>query len=942
MASVSNAEMRPHLGADINADFNRRFLLVCFFDPNGIATVWENIAILQKYSCYKFEILNLWPGRSGFLEIPSSVDLSDYVGLMIHPTAAYNPDNLNNLDRNLRVKFKEFDGIKILAKQDEHYRSAEFPIFFDKNSFDILLTCIPDGEINKVYNDKILRNASVIHTLTGYVSEAVRNINSPPYEARRVDIAYRGSLQPISFGRLGYEKRQVGAQVLAHPAARNLTLDISSRWEDRLSGLDWFSFLGGAKAILGVESGSNLFDFDGSVAEQCRTFALEHSDMDPFSDDFYRIAEAGILRNFEGNVTYAQISPRHFEAAATRSVQIMFEGAYSNIFQPGKHFFPLKRDLSNFEEAVDFIKDTRRATAMVEVAYEEIILNDNYTYKNFVLTLDKEISDKIEAKGARRNNSRKPSASAKPKALILCAHDPVVDPRIGWWASSLNPAYSVCELGTYRFSETGEEPRLSQISETHWRVQIERTCHGSVWKSSDSGNMLNTPGVRDIALLDIFSKSSEAELRRSLGAFDANDVDFYRFKELCRYFVNTNSALLQAALNMGPFDCLICADLESLPAAAALKHIWKCHVVFDSHEYWPFSYTDFRAWENEFWSRLEGRLAASVDRCITVSDTLAAHLTSEYGLPFKSIPNATLLADANAEWFRSNDAEEIPHANAPLEERQVVFLFQGNFAPGRGLDLLVDAWKDVHTNAILHLRGPENAFRDQILELSRQNNTLNRNIFFQPAVSESELIDFARKADVGIIPYDSRHYANKFACPNKMSQYMAAGIPILSNKIEYVSGIIESNGIGESIPFHERDQLIELVNTWTLDERKRTEAGAKARSYFEKEFNWENISRSVVQDLDKIVSLNSASSPPIRFEWIARDQSMRKAAPEFGPSEVTPDEPSGEITSNESSCAILKPLDTKLSRVLRGLWRSLPSALRYRIAASLRRSGILR
>lgn len=910
---MPNYKIRPYIGSALDTAFSHRFLIICLFDPNGIATIWENISTLQQYSRYGFEILNIWPGRGKLSELPGSVNLAEYAGVMIHPTISYDPATLRNLDVNLNVKFKDFDGIKILAKQDEHYKSAEFPRFIEENGFDMLLTCIPEDQISKVYDERILKRISVVHTLTGYVSDHIRNIPYQPYEARRTDIAYRGSLQPISFGQLGYEKRHIGTQVLAHPASRGLSLDISSRWEDRLSGLDWFTFLAKAKAILGVESGSNLFDFDGSIASRCQQFTAEHPGLDPFSDAFYELAEAEILGAHENNVIYAQISPRHFEAAAARSVQIMYEGRYSNIFKPQQHFFPLKRDMSNFEEAIDLIHDADRAKRMIECAYEDIILNERYTYKTFVSQLDEKLAALIDAKNVRRSGHGRPKASSKPKALIMCAHDPLTDPRIGWWASSFK-SYSVCELGTYRFSETGSAPALERVTEDHTRVRVERRLNGSVWKSGNQEAMLETPGIRDLALLEIFARSSNEELARSIGAYDANEVDFARFKTLCEYFVNTNSSLLQGALNMGPFDAIVCSDLETLPAAVALKQIWNCHLVFDSHEYWPFSYPDFRAWESEFWSRLEVRLSASADQCLTVSDTLAAHLTSEYGIPFKSVPNATPLTDADADWFRSQNESRKAKQHGVRDDQKVTFLFQGGFAAGRGLEMLVDAWKDVSENAILLLRGPDNEHKKQVVALAQENGTLERSVFFPPAVAEQALISSASEADVGVIPYDPRLYGNKFACPNKLSQYMAAGIPIISNTIEYVSNIIQHNSVGEAVPFHHRESLIRAIDQWTRDKDRRLAFGQNGRTYFESTFNWEALSREAVGTLDEAISRHRTSNGPIRFDWIERDPSMQ-----------------GVIVDPQSEAARL-----------RKLWHLMPQPMRYWLANRLRRSGILR
>jgi hypothetical protein len=57
-------------------------------------------------------------------------------------------------------------------------------------------------------------------------------------------------------------------------------------------------------------------------------------------------------------------------------------------------------------------------------------------------------------------------------------------------------------------------------------------------------------------------------------------------------------------------------------------------------------------------------------------------------------------------------------------------------------------------------------------------------VSFPSAVSESELIATAAEADIGLIPYNSAYFIYRPCCPNKLSQYLAAGPPILSSHTE--------------------------------------------------------------------------------------------------------------------------------------------------------------
>src|SRR3546814_13117510 len=99
----------------------RRFLLVGYWNPTGISTIPEYIASWKRASRFRISVLNLW-GRQqwGPLVIPSSVDIDDFDGVILHPTVSYFPKNLFNLDAQLRQPSEKFRGIKVMVKQDEH------------------------------------------------------------------------------------------------------------------------------------------------------------------------------------------------------------------------------------------------------------------------------------------------------------------------------------------------------------------------------------------------------------------------------------------------------------------------------------------------------------------------------------------------------------------------------------------------------------------------------------------------------------------------------------------------------------------------------------------------------------------------------------------------------------------------------------------------------
>jgi glycosyltransferase involved in cell wall biosynthesis len=861
-----SAVARPLLG---NWHFRRdapTFLMVAYWDPCNISTIPDYVAAWQQISRFNVAVLNLWPNLGGALTIPPSVDLNDFNGVILHPTVSYLPQNLFNLDARLIRKFDQYGGLKVLVKQDEHVQSAKWAEFIVAKRFDILVTCLSPAEVRKVYPRDVVGDIAIVHALTGYVPAHFRELTPRPSSERGIDISYRGSIQPLHVGRLGFEKRHVGYAVARATAGTDLRVDISSRWEDRITGPAWLDFLASSRVVLGSESGSCLFDFDGSVDRWCEDYATRNIHLDPAGEDFYRIAHDEFLHGYEGNVDYATVSPRHFEAAATRSVQLLYEGRYAGIFEPYRHFLPLKRDLSNLGELLDLARDERRAREITDAAFDEIIMNDRLAYKSFLGEFDDVLEHRLNER--RPRPAPRATMPANRRALVLMGHDPVLDPRIDWMSRGLLArGFDVVELGTYRFGEIGPGPSLEMFPDGHKRVRIERTRHDFAF-APNPGEVARGLSAGRQALLAIHTILTlpEEAWRTRIGAVDLdNGVADFRF--FCSHFVDTNSALIQAASQIGHFDVITAEDFDVLPAAEVLAEAQGATLVYDAHEYWPHSQPRFRHWEREFWGEIERTLSAKADIRLTVSPALAARMSQDYGVAFASVPNCEPLSTKDPP--RSRDASP----------DQVIFLYQGGFSPGRNLEQLIAQWSATDPRAVLWLRGPHWSYADQLIELARSTGLLGTRIFFLEAVTEGELVSAAAQADVGIIPYNHTMNGNKYGCPNKLSQYMAAGLPILTTELDFVASLVRRYDLGAVFSFTGQPSLAKTTSLFVEDKVKVKECAHRAREFFRSKFNWEVVSKSFYDELDSLVRFDSVTGlAPLDFSWIEAGRTMRRSA----------------------------------------------------------------
>lgn len=359
-----------------------RLLLVALYQPDGIRTSGQSAEELVTCSQYPVDLLNLCTGAF----LPPRVDLGRYDGLLLHNSLTYEPDVLAKLFSLRTDSIRDYRGLKVMFKFDEHYRTNEFIRYLGENAFDLLLTIFDEQTARLVYPAEKVGKLAFFQFHTGYVFPSFKNLPYRAEDARPIDVGYRGSQQPLFAGRFTHEKQTVGEDFLPWAKRRGLHTNISSRGEDRINGPAWLDFLGSCKGVLGTESGSDLVDVDGEAYRLYNEYVALHPT--PAPEEVFRL-----LDHLEGRIQDRCIAPRNYEAAACRTVQVLFEGNYQGIFKPNLHYLPLKRDFSNVDAVIDRLMDARERKEITDCAYEEIILNPAYSFETFVRRFDARLDD---------------------------------------------------------------------------------------------------------------------------------------------------------------------------------------------------------------------------------------------------------------------------------------------------------------------------------------------------------------------------------------------------------------------------------------------------------------------------------------------------------------------------------------------------------------------
>ena len=353
-------------------------LLLCDYREDIAATVREHIDAMIGFSVHRIRRVSILG------DIPPRLDLNHFDAVIVHYSLIACHDTY--VSASARAALARFRGLKAIFIQDE-YRFVDATIAAMREiGINVLFTCVPEGEIEKVYSSQRLPGVTKINVLTGYVPEHLLSKPVLSYADRPIDVGYRARKVPAWLGELGREKYEIGRRFREDTREGELVLDISFREEDRLYGDGWVDFVSRCKVMLGAESGASVFDFTGDIQRKVEKHQRRNPDV-----DFWTLKKL-YFDDVDGQIALNQISPRCFEATALRTLLVMYEGEYSGRMKPWRHYVPLKKDHSNHAEVVALLKDPVRATEITEAAYLEVACNPRNSFRAFVAQFDEAIS----------------------------------------------------------------------------------------------------------------------------------------------------------------------------------------------------------------------------------------------------------------------------------------------------------------------------------------------------------------------------------------------------------------------------------------------------------------------------------------------------------------------------------------------------------------------
>ena len=264
------------------------------------------------------------------------------------------------------------------------------------------------------------------------------------------------------------------------------------------------------------------------------------------------------------------------------------------------------------------------------------------------------------------------------------------------------------------------------------------------------------------------------------------------------------------ALKQKQYYAIIASDLYSLAAVTSYKKNTK-KIIYDCREIYFELAAHIKKPIHRYWNYCFEKYHLNAVQHIIVTAESDLYLLQQYyqqkkHLNWHIIYNYPMLLQTT-----TSNKQSLKKFKTKISKKNINIVYQGVIQKGRGIKQLIDlAIYNKNINGIIIGAGDH---YKQYYNYNKQYNN-NNNVCFLGAVPYIDLLHLTKECDIGWAVIKKRGISNQLALPNKIFEYIMAGLPIITSNLKNIKPIIEKYQIGEIITnqtIQECDAIIQQI-----------------------------------------------------------------------------------------------------------------------------------
>ncbi len=291
-------------------------------------------------------------------------------------------------------------------------------------------------------------------------------------------------------------------------------------------------------------------------------------------------------------------------------------------------------------------------------------------------------------------------------------------------------------------------------------------------------------------------------------------------------------------------DVIHAHELRTMGIGCVAAAKLRVPLVYDSHElHTELENTGARSMVRRFlFSAFERMVIRRATEVITVNNYIADELARRYGIARPAVVM---------------NCVELPEESVqPVDLRRLlglprgvrVVVYQGGMAPYRALDKLVLCAR-LLDNCVLVFIG-DGPMLPPLQRLAAEQNLQDR-VRFLGRVPMHELLSYTLGADVGVAAFENTSLNNYYASPNKLFEYIAAGIPVAASHFPFVTDVVVGCDVGAVFDPQRVESMARAINRLVSSHARLAQLRRNARRAAER-YNWRVESQKLLDVYQRI------------------------------------------------------------------------------------------
>ena len=228
-------------------------------------------------------------------------------------------------------------------------------------------------------------------------------------------------------------------------------------------------------------------------------------------------------------------------------------------------------------------------------------------------------------------------------------------------------------------------------------------------------------------------------------------------------------------------------DTPALIAARLARIFINFKFIYDAHELMPhkFGVTRFTSMVIKTAERFSW---PKVDEFITVGSNIKSWYINSYGEK-----SATVILNSPTPHDRV--AKTLPvkfiREKFDISENAKIYSFVGQFVPGRNIESILETFSRLDSSYHVIFFG----FGEKA-KIIREAALKHSNIHIHGAVPHSDVVSYLEQCDYGLCLIENVSLSDQLSMPNKLFEYMQAGLPVLASDLPEIASTVRDTEIG--------------------------------------------------------------------------------------------------------------------------------------------------